>query len=321
MNRLQFLALLGATAASALMPLPALSQGMPIRMLLGFPPGASGDTLTRKLAEKMRGSLGEPVIVDNKPGAGGRIALEVLKAAPPDGRTLIFTPLSPLTSAPWLYGVRYDPVNDFTPIAHVANFKYVFVVHPSVKANTLAEFVAAAKADRKLAFYSASAPGGGAHMALDAFSRAAGLEMSYVGYKGTGAAMTDLLGGQLPAFIGNAADFVEHIKAGKLKPLGVASTERSRHLPNVPTFAQQGFDVDAGGWFAVYAPAHTPPDVAARLSKAVIAAVKDPEVKVLGDTLGLEVTGLGARELAAIQKTDYEVTGQRIKASGFKPQE
>lgn len=145
--------------------------------------------------------------------------------------------------------------------------------------------------------------------------------MSYVGYKGTGAAMTDLLGGQLPAFIGNAADFVEHIKAGKLKPLGVASTERSRHLPNVPTFAQQGFDVDAGGWFAVYAPAHTPPDVAARLSKAVIAAVKDPEVKVLGDTLGLEVTGLGARELAAIQKTDYEVTGQRIKASGFKPQE
>lgn len=158
MNRQQFLALLGATAASALMPLPALSQGMPIRMLLGFPPGASGDTLTRKLAEKMRGSLGEPVIVDNKPGAGGRIALEVLKAAPPDGRTLIFTPLSPLTSAPWLYGVRYDPVNDFTPIAHVANFKYVFVVHPSVKANTLAEFVAAAKADRKLAFYSASAP-------------------------------------------------------------------------------------------------------------------------------------------------------------------
>jgi tripartite-type tricarboxylate transporter receptor subunit TctC len=318
MKRIQFL---GLCAAAALLPSAVLAQAAATKILLGFPPGASGDTMTRKIADKMRTSLGEPVIVENKPGAGGRIAMDLLKAAPPDGKTLIFTPLSPLTAAPWLYEVKYDPVKDFTPVAHVANFKYVFVVHPSVKANTLAEFTAAAKADRKLAFYSASAPGGGAHMALDAYSRSNGLDMSFVGYKGTGAAMTDLLGGQLPAFIGNAADFVEHIRAGKLKPLGVASTERSRHLPNVPTFKEQGYNIDAGGWFAIYAPANTPPDVVARVSKAVIDAVNDPEVRTLGDTLGLEMTGLGGRELAAIQKTDYEITGQRIKASGFKPQE
>lgn len=318
MKRIQFL---GLCAAAALLPSAVLAQAPATKILLGFPPGASGDTMTRKIADKMRTSLGEPVIVENKPGAGGRIAMDMLKAAAPDGKTLIFTPLSPLTAAPWLYDVKYDPVKDFTPVAHVANFKYVFVVHPSVKASTLAEFTAAAKADRKLAFYSASAPGGGAHMALDAFSRSNGLDMSFVGYKGTGAAMTDLLGGQLPAFIGNAADFVEHIRAGKLKPLGVASTERSRHLPQVPTFKEQGFNIDAGGWFAIYAPANTPPDVVARISKAVIDAVNDPEVRTLGDTLGLEMTGLGGRELAAIQKTDYEITGQRIKASGFKPQE
>jgi tripartite-type tricarboxylate transporter receptor subunit TctC len=318
MKRKQFL---GLCAAAALLPSAVLAQAAQTKILLGFPPGASGDTMTRKIAEKMRVGLGEPVIVENKPGAGGRIAMDMLKAAPADGKTLIFTPLSPLTAAPWLYDVKYDPVKDFTPVAHVANFKYVLVVHPSVKASTLAEFTAAAKADRKLAFYSASAPGGGAHMALDAFSRSNGLDMSFVGYKGTGAAMTDLLGGQLPAFIGNAADFVEHIRAGKLKPLGVASTERSRHLPNVPTFKEQGFNIDAGGWFAIYAPANTPPDVVARLSKAVIDAVNDAEVRTLGDTLGLEMTGLGGRELAAIQKTDYEITGQRIKASGFKPQE
>ncbi len=319
MNRRHLLSSLAGLAALGAAPVSA--QGTPVRLLLGFPPGASGDTMARKIAEKMRASLGEPVIVDNRPGAGGRIALDVLKAAPADGRTLIFTPLTPLTAAPWLYGVRYDPFKDFTPIAHVANFRYVFVVHPSVKANTLPEFVAAAKADRQLAFYSASAPGGGAHMALDAFSRSTGLDMKYVGYKGTGAAMTDLLGGQLPTFVGNVADFVEHIRSGKLKPLGVLGSERSRHLPQVATFKEQGYDIDAGGWFAIYGPAHMPPATSERVTRAVLAAVQDPEVRTLGDGLGLEVTGLGPRQLAAMQKNDYEVTGVRIKASDFKPQE
>lgn len=321
MDRRHILSCLAGLAAATAAAAPARAQANPVRLLLGFPPGASGDTMARKIAEKMRASLGEPVIVDNRPGAGGRIAMDMLKTAPPNGSTLIFTPLTPLTAAPWLYEVRYDPFQDFTPIAHVANFRYVYVAHPSVPAQSLPGFVAAARKNRKLAFYSASAPGGGAHMALDAFSRGTGLGMTFVGYKGTGAALTDLLGGQLPTFIGNVADFVAHIQAGRLKPLGVLGGARSRHLPQVPSFKEQGYDFDAGGWFAIYGPARMPPEVAERVTKAVLAATRDPEVQALGDKLGLEMTGLGPRELAAVQKSDYEVTGQRIKASGFKLQE
>jgi tripartite-type tricarboxylate transporter receptor subunit TctC len=277
--------------------------------------------MTRKLAEKMRQSLGEPVIVENKPGAGGRLALEQLKSAKPDGRTLIFTPNTVLTAAPWLYEVRYDPFKDFEPVAHVASFSYVFVVNPGVKANNLAEFAAEARTDRKLAFYAAASPGGGAHMAVDTFSRAQKLDMEYVGYKGTGNALTDLLGGQLPSFVGNVADFVEFIKQGKLKPLGVLGNERSRFLPQTPTFKEQGFNIESSGWFAIYAPARTPADAVARMSKAIGDAVRDPEVKTLADSLGLDLTGLGPRELAVAQKTEYDTAGVRIKASGFKPAE
>ena len=318
MQRNHFLATLAAALA---LPGFALAQGQPVRILLGFPPGASGDTMTRKLAEKMRGALGEAVIVENKPGAGGRLALEQLKAAPADGRTLIFTPLTPLTAAPWLYPVKYDAAADFQPITHIANFKYVFAVGPQVRASSLAEFVALVRSDPKLGFYSASAPGGGAHMAADAFARSNRIDMRYVGYKGTANALTDLLGGQLPAFMGNVADFVEFARQGRVKILGVAHAERSRHLPQVPTFKEQGFDIEAGGWFAIYAPARTPAAAVARLSRAVIDAVNDPEVRTLADGLGLEPTGWGPRELAAVQRSEYELTGARIKASGFKAEE
>jgi len=322
MNRSSFLRALVATTLAAACALPAAAQNrQPIRIMLGFPPGASGDTLTRKLAEKMHASLGEPVIVENRPGAGGRIALEQLKAAPRDGRTLIFTPNTPLTAAPWLYELRYDPVKDFQPIAQVASFGYVFVVNPTVKASDLKQFAAAVKADPKLAFYAAAAPGGGAHMALDTFSRAQNLGMSYVGYRGTGNALTDLLGGQLPTFVGNTADFVEFIRQGKIKPLATLGEKRSRFLPEVPTFKEQGFDIESSGWFAVYAPAGTPADIVQRLSRTVITAARDPEVKALADGLGLEMTGLGPTELAAAQKAEYDISGMRIKASGFKPQE
>jgi tripartite-type tricarboxylate transporter receptor subunit TctC len=318
MNRARFL---GLAAASLLVPLVCVAQPAPIRILIGFPAGASGDAMTRKIAEKMQTALGEPVIVDNRPGAGGRIALEQLKLAKPDGRTLIFTPLTPLTAAPWLYTVDYDAAKDFEPVAHVANFKYVFVVNENVKADSLAEFIAMARTDRKLDFYSASAPGGGAHMALDTFARSQQINLTFVGYKGTANAVTDLLGGHLPTFIGNVADFVELVKQGKVKALGVTSDERARQLPQVPTFKEQGFDIDADGWFAIYAPAKTPPSTVARLSKAIIGAVKAPDVVALGDSMGLEMTGLGPTELAAIQKRDSELARASIKASGFKPEQ
>ena len=316
MERRLTLTLLAALCAPAI----AIAQSAStMRLFTAFVPGASGDAMARAIAEKMRSSLGETVIVEPKAGAGGRIALEQLKAAKPDGRTLVLSSLTPLTAYPWLYAkLNYDAFADFEPVAHVATFKYVFALAMDVKANNLAEFVSLVKSNSKYGFYSSPSQGGGAHLAAEAFARAAGITMGYVGYKGTANAITDMLGGQLPAMIGNAADFIELTTRGKLKVIGVANAERSRHLPQVPTFREQGYDIEAGGWFAIYAPAKTPAPAIARVSKAIIDGVNEPDVKALGDRLGLEVTGLGPKELAAMQKKEYDLSGSRIKAFGFK---
>jgi tripartite-type tricarboxylate transporter receptor subunit TctC len=319
MNRRLYLVLIAALCAPSVSVAQSASA---TRLLTGFVPGASGDAMARAIAEKMRTALGETVIVEPKPGAGGRIAMEQLKAAKPDGKTMNLTSLTPLTAFPWLYAkLNYDAFNDFEPVAHVAQFKYVFVVALDVKANNLAEFVALAKSNNRYGFYSSPSQGGGAHMAAEAFARAAGISMTYVGYKGTANAITDMLGGQLPSMMGNAADFIELTNRGKLRVLGVANAERSRHLPQVPTFREQGYDIEAGGWFAVYAPAKTPAPIIARLSKAITEGVNEPDVKALGDRLGLEVTGYGPKELAAMQKKEYDLSGSRIKAFGFKAED
>ena len=304
-------------------PLIALAQSTGgIRLLTGFVPGASGDAMARAIAEKMRASLGEAVIVEPRAGASGRIAMDLLKAARPDGKTINLTSLTPLTAFPWLYTkLSYDPFKDFEPVASVAQFKYVFAVTPEVKAGNLAEFAALVKGNNKYGFYSSPSQGGGAHLAVEAFARAAQISMTYVGYKGSANAITDMLGSQLPAMIGNAADFVELTQRGKLKVLGVASDDRSRHLPQVATFKEQGYDIAASGWFAMYVPAKTPTASIARLAKAIIDGVNEPDVKALGDRLGLEVTGLGPNELALMQKKEYDLTGSRFKAFGFKPED
>jgi len=319
MNRRLSLILIAASCAPSIATAQITSN---TRLLTGFVPGASGDAMARAIAEKMRAALGETVIVEPKPGAGGRIAMEQLKAAKPDGKTLNLTSLTPLTAYPWLYSkLNYDAFNDFEPVAHVATFKYVFAVALDVKANNLAEFVALVKGNNKFGFYSSPSQGGGAHLAAEAFARAAQVGMTYVGYKGTANAITDMLGGQLPAMMGNAADFIELTNRGRLRVLGVANAERSRHLPQVPTFREQGYDIEAGGWFAIYVPAKTPATTIARLAKSIIEGVNEPDVKALGDRLGLEVTGLGPQELAAMQKKEYDLSGSRIRAFGFKAED
>jgi tripartite-type tricarboxylate transporter receptor subunit TctC len=294
----------------------------PIRLFTSFVPGASGDAMARAIAEKVRAAMGETVLVEARPGAGGRIVMEQLKAAKPDGRTFLLTSLTPLTAFPWIYTkLNYDPFTDFEPVAHVAAFKYVFAVSLDVKAHNLVEFVSLVKNNSRYGFYSSPSQGGGAHLAAEAFARAAGITMTYVGYKGTANAITDMLGGQLPAMMGNAADFILLTQQGKMKILGVANADRSLHLPQVPTFREQGYDIEAGGWFATYVPAKTPPAAIARLSAAIIKGVNEPDLKALGERLGLETTGLGPKELAAMQKKEYDLTGSRFKAFGFKPED
>jgi tripartite-type tricarboxylate transporter receptor subunit TctC len=292
-----------------------------MRILLGFPPGASGDALARALAEKMTIILGEPVYVENHPGAHGRMALDQIRHATPDGTSILFTPLSPLTSAPWLYSVDYDAFLDFKPLVHVATFNDVLVVGPEVCAQSLPEYAKLAQEQKKACFYSANAAGGSGHLAVAEFALRARLDLTFVPYKGTANALVDLLCGRLAAFISNVADVGELIRQHRVRPIGVASRERARQLPDVPTFREQGFDIEGGGSFGIYAPPKMPSPIAAKMVAVILEALRDPVVSRLADKLGLDLTGYGPEDLARIQKADYERSGVRIKAIGFKVDE
>lgn len=307
--------LLGLLAGQA-----ALAQEGTIKIMLGFPAGASSDTLTRLLADKMRESLGQPVIVENKVGAGGRIAAEALKGAEPDGRTLLMSPVAAISIFPHSFGnLRYDPFKDFAPVAHLSNFQLGLGVSTKLPATTLAEYVALVKKDSKAGFYASAAAGSLPHFFGVMFGRAAGIEMTHVPYKGTANAMTALAAGEIAAATTLIADMKPLEKAGKARVLAASGSARPSAFPDVPTFKELGYDIEGYGWYGLWVPAGTPAAVIARLEKAATAAIKSPDLRERLDVMGLEPTGYGAAELDRIQKADYERWGPVIKASGFKP--
>jgi tripartite-type tricarboxylate transporter receptor subunit TctC len=297
------------------------SQEKTTRMLVGFPAGASLDTMTRLVADKMRASLGQPVLVENRPGAGGQIVMDAVKNAPADGSVLVMTPLVTVVTAPHIYpSLRYDAFKDFAPVAHAANFLFAFALGPTVPATSLKEYVSLVKKDPKYGNYASAAPGSLPHFFSILFADSSGLKMNHIGYKGTAAAMTDLLGGQIASFMGTVSDVAPQHKAAKIRALATSGAQRSRHLPDVPTFKELGYNIEGGGWYAAYAPANTPQPVVERLSAAIIEALKAPDVREKLEALGMEPTGLGPAELARIQKADYDKWGPVIRASGFKPE-
>ena len=306
--------------ATALVSGSAIAQQGTIKFLVGFPAGAGLDAMTRMIADKMRDSLGQPVIVENRPGAAGQIVMNALKSAPPDGTTLVMTPLVTVVTAPHVFPkLQYDAFKDFTPVAHTANFLFAFVMGPATPAQDLKAYVGLVKQDAKYANYASAATGSLPHFFSLLFAEKAGLQLNHIGYKGTAAALTDLLGGQIAAFMGTVSDVRAQHQAGKVRAVATSGAQRSRHLPDVPTFRELGYDIEGAGWYAAYAPAGTPPAVVDRLSKAIIAAVNAADVREKLDNFGMEPTGLPPAELARIHRRDYEQWGPVIKASGFKP--
>ena len=298
----------------------ATAQDKPIRILVGFPPGAGLDAMTRMVADGMRDSLGRTVIVENRPGAGGRIVMDVLKKAPADGSVLVMTPLVTVVTAPHVYpDLGYDPFKDFVPIAHAANFLFAYTASPTVAAKSLKEFVEAAKTDPALQNYASAAPGSLPHFFSIMFAERAGLTMNHVGYRGTAPALTDLMGGQIATFMGTVSDVAAYHESGRLHVLATSGDKRAPQMPDVPTFKEQGFDIEGSGWYAAYAPAGTPKATVDRLAKAMIEAIRSPDLREKLESYGMEPTGLGPEELAAIHRRDYERWGPVIKASGFKP--
>jgi tripartite-type tricarboxylate transporter receptor subunit TctC len=305
----------------ALAAFQASAQQGAVRMVLGYPAGATSDILSRLVADHMRQALGRPVIVENKPGAGGRIGNEAVKAAAPDGTTLLMTPVATMAIFPHSFAgsLRYDPLRDFAPVAHLSNVHLGLGVAAGVPARSLAEYVALVKKDSKAGYYASAAAGSLPHFLGVMFARSAGIELTHVPYKGTAHAMQAIAGGEISAISTVAADIGTLVKAGKARLLATSGARRSAAFPDVPTFKESGYDMEAVPWYALFAPAGTPQAVIDRLSAAAVAAVRDPALKGKLEQMGLEPTGLGPAELGAILKADYEKWGPVIRASGFKP--
>ncbi len=299
---------------------PAHAQGQKVsRIVIGFPPGATFDAVGRLIADRLRVSLGETWIVENRPGAVGSIAADAVARSAPDGNTLLLSPLATMVTEPQVRkNVRYDPRKDFAPISMVATFEIGLAVGPAAPVKTLPEYLSAAKADAGKGFFGSPSPYSLPHFFGLTVARAAGVELTHVPFNGPAPAMQAVLGGQVPAIVHAFPDLYTHHRSGKMRLLATSGAQRSTLTPDVPTFRELGFDVEGTSWYAVFAAAATPPKTIDRLNRAVADAVKSPAVADFLATGGHQPVVSTPTELAAIVARDYVRWGAIIKASGIK---
>ena len=252
----------------------------PIRLISPYAPGGTNDTTARIVAEQLRVRLGQPVLVENKAGGNIRIGSQAVATSAPDGYTLLWT-AAPHTVNPALYNdMPYDTLKAFVPVVRAVAIPVLFSVSPSTKATNLKEYLALAKADPKMATVASPGSGSAPHVALELLISATGAPLVHVPYKGDAPAVTDMIGGQIPAGFNAIGTSLPYVKAGKLRPIAIVARERFAQLPDVPTFAELGYPtVDANTWFGVVAPAGTPVAIVERLNKEINEILKDPEAK------------------------------------------
>jgi tripartite-type tricarboxylate transporter receptor subunit TctC len=312
---------LGACLAGALAPLAAAQDGSksPVRIIVGFAPGGSSDLAARIIADKLKDVLGVPVVVDNKAGAGGRIAAEALKNAAPDGNTLLLTPVVVPVLAPLLFNnLPYDANRDFAPVMHVANYQLALSAGSNPPAKSLAELTDWLKANPTKASFGSPAPGSLPHFFGLMVGKSIGIDIQHVAYKGGAPLHTDLIGGQIPIGIDALSDCIEQHRGGRLRIVATSGSNRSPLLPDVPTFKELGYPIEGNGWTAIYAPANTPKPVIDRLNRALKDVLAQGEPKAKLTNLGFEVTATSPEELAAIMRADTAKWGPIIRSSGFK---
>jgi tripartite-type tricarboxylate transporter receptor subunit TctC len=317
MKRREFTAL---AAAASLLPAAYAQSDRPVKLLVGFAPGGSADIAARLIAERMSAELRQPVVVENRPGAGGRIAAEQLKNAAPDGGTLMLAPIVVPVLAPLVFSkLPYDPVADFAPVAHLANFQFGLSVNASHPARTVPELLQWFKANADKTNFGSPAPGSLPHFFGVMMARGAGLDMVHVPFNGGGPLMNALVGNQVSSAIDTLVDQIELHRSGKTRILATSGAARSPLLPDVPTFSESGLrGVEGASWFAVYAPARTPEAVVRQQNAAINKALAAAEVRERFGKLGLEPVGGTPADLAALMKRDTERWGPVVKASGFK---
>ncbi|MGB6963663.1 MAG: tripartite tricarboxylate transporter substrate binding protein [Xanthobacteraceae bacterium] len=306
----------------ALGPARADYPERPVTIVVGFPPGGPSDVLARVIARKLSELLGRPFVVDNRPGAGGNVAGEVVAHAEPDGYTLLMGNNSILATNASLYSkIGFDPVKDFSPISLIGSQANILVVNPNVPAHTMGELIALAKANPGKLNFASSGFGAAAHLAGELFKTMAQIDIVHVPYKGAGPALEDVISGQDQMMFGTAASVVGMIKSGQVRALAVTTLERTAILPDIPTVDELGLKgFEATTWHGLVAPDGTPKDIVATLHRAVVAALNDAEVRHSLNELGVDIVGDSPEEFSAYIQAEIPKWAAVIKASGAAAQ-
>ena len=314
-----------ALACAAGAATPAMAQeaypSRTVNIVIGFPPGSATDGLARMLADRLSAQLGQQFVVINRPGMGGGIGAGSVARADPDGYTLLVGATAPISINPHVYpNTNYDPLKDFEPIGPLAWVPMMLVAGPGVEATTLAELLSAAKKKPGLITFASSGNGTTSHLTMEILSSQAGVEFSHIPYKGSAQSQVDIISGQVGFAFETLASSLTMAKAGKLKPLGVSSSNRNHLFPDVPTVAEQGFpDFDIVAWTGLFAPAGTPAPILDKLADALSTATAEPKFKEDVMRAGNEVRAAIPRaEFAAFLKKDYERWGDAVKKFNVK---
>jgi tripartite-type tricarboxylate transporter receptor subunit TctC len=291
----------------------------PIKMIVPYPAGGGTDFIARVAAKELSDRLGQQVFVENRAGANGSIGLQALMQSDPDGYTIAASSDTPLVVNPWLYEkLPYQPLRDFQPVATLVRFPAMLAVHPSVKASTVAELIALAKAQPGSLNYASAGIGNFSHLAMELFSQAAGVKLLHVPYKGTGPASLGLIAGEVQIGFNNVQTLLPNVRAGQLRALAVAEPERMPALPDIPTVAETVPGFTMAPWVGLVAPAKTPPEIIARLSAETLKVMATPEVMKLVNEQQVTVMAIGPQPFEELIKSDLARWQSVIKSAGIK---
>ncbi|MES2635553.1 MAG: Bug family tripartite tricarboxylate transporter substrate binding protein [Pseudomonadota bacterium] len=314
------LAALGATGLS----LPAHAQSLDLaKILCGFPPGGTSDAMSRRLAEKLRGNYANNVVVENKPGAGGQIAITLLKDSPADGSTMVLTPSSMLSIYPYVYKtLPYKPLEDVQPVSLACYFNHAFGVGPAVpeSVKTIKDFLAWAKDNPTKANYGSPGAGSMPHLIVALLNKLTGQDLKHIPYRGSAPGIQDLLGGQISAMSSPVGDYLPYLKSGKLRLLAISGQNRSRFVPEVATYRQQGFPITVREWYGVFLPGKARPEVVRRAAAYLQPALAQPDLISSMAQVGMEVESSTPQVLGELLRADAEEWRRLIKQIGFTPE-
>jgi len=321
LNPLTRRALCAALLAASIAPLTARAAGKPIEWIVGYAPGGGSDVVARTLADAMSRTLERTVIVNNKPGAGTNIAADYAAHSKDIGNLMFTADFATLAANPFLYSkLSYDAEKDFVPVGLMVRFPLLLVVSPQVPAKNLKEFISWSQSQGQQGTSYAS-PGAGSphHLATELFRERSGLKLQHVPYRGAAPAVQDLIGGQVPFMFVDTASVMQYVSSGKLRAIGVASAQRLKTFPEVPTLAEQGLaGFEAYAWQGLVVPAATPPDVVTALNRSLVAALDSTPVKARLQTLGVEPTPGTPAQMASYAKAERERWGRVIRNAGIK---